>query len=343
MDRILLCEMAFGSHLYGTSTPQSDFDYKGLYLPSAADILLGTGPDTIHEATTPHDQRNKPGDVDRERIALKRFVWDIMNGQTWALDFLFGSVVAQWSVLTPWGHEALKTLVANRDHLVTRSVQSYVGYARKQAARYGIKGSRMDACRRIVEWLETLPPKDRLVEHAVALAAVVEETKAWDSLELTPLITVLPPEGLMPPKGTTVSHLQVVGRKVPMTATVQHALGCYRGIYAQYGQRAQTASVAGGVDFKALSHAVRVYREAVELLTTGWITFPRPDRTELVAIKLGQVPATTVYAMIEEGLAEVLRCYETSSLPEVPDRAWADAWLVEQYARAVRAGLAVQA
>jgi predicted nucleotidyltransferase len=36
----LIVEMRFGSHLYGTATPESDLDFKGVYLPEARDILL---------------------------------------------------------------------------------------------------------------------------------------------------------------------------------------------------------------------------------------------------------------------------------------------------------------
>jgi predicted nucleotidyltransferase len=36
----LIVAMRFGSHLYGTATPQSDLDYKAVYLPEARDILV---------------------------------------------------------------------------------------------------------------------------------------------------------------------------------------------------------------------------------------------------------------------------------------------------------------
>jgi len=37
----LIVKMAFGSHLYGTSTPESVLDYKGVFLPSKEQVLLG--------------------------------------------------------------------------------------------------------------------------------------------------------------------------------------------------------------------------------------------------------------------------------------------------------------
>ena len=32
--------MKFGSHLYGTSTPASDLDYKSVWIPPAKNIIL---------------------------------------------------------------------------------------------------------------------------------------------------------------------------------------------------------------------------------------------------------------------------------------------------------------
>src|SRR6266849_2934641 len=70
----LIVEMRFGSHLYGTATPQSDLDYKAVYLPEAADILLQRVRNTV---TTSREkatgERNTSGDVDRETHSLQRY------------------------------------------------------------------------------------------------------------------------------------------------------------------------------------------------------------------------------------------------------------------------------
>ena len=44
----LVVKMKFGSHLYGTSTPLSDIDYKAVYIPEARDIILQRIQGTIH-------------------------------------------------------------------------------------------------------------------------------------------------------------------------------------------------------------------------------------------------------------------------------------------------------
>lgn len=316
-----LLEVKFGSHLYGTDTPDSDLDLKVIYIPPARDIVLGTGrkgivtgrPKAIFE-------RNSKDDVDVEQFSLARFLADLMAGQTWALDVLFAYGNGRAECPSELGERTFHAILHGRDRLLSRNVAAFVGYARKQAARYGIKGSRLDAVRRTVTLLEALPIADRLTDHLVPIGALVSECESLLSMEKTALVEILDLPGGEGP----VPHLHVCGRKLPLRATVKLARETYGRILTEYGERSKRAHLAGGVDWKALSHAVRVNEEAIELLDTGWITFPRPDRALLIEIKTGQREAETVYEMIEEGLARLYASNVTSSLREEPDHAYAD-------------------
>lgn len=46
-----LVRMKFGSHLYGTATPESDTDIKGVFLPELRDLLLARAPRHQHTST----------------------------------------------------------------------------------------------------------------------------------------------------------------------------------------------------------------------------------------------------------------------------------------------------
>jgi len=82
--------MRFGSHLYGTDTPQSDLDVEGVYLPDAHDILLQRVKETIETGTSKaRGDKTAPGDVEREVYSLQRYLELLAEGQTIALDMLF--------------------------------------------------------------------------------------------------------------------------------------------------------------------------------------------------------------------------------------------------------------
>ena len=71
-----LVKIKFGSHLYGTSTPASDEDFKLVVIPSPRDLLLQRGKAVTRQGPVKvvPGQRNQPGDVDCESIALHRYL-----------------------------------------------------------------------------------------------------------------------------------------------------------------------------------------------------------------------------------------------------------------------------
>jgi RNA repair pathway DNA polymerase beta family len=338
MNKIL--SMTFGSHLYGTNTPASDTDIKGIYLPTAREIVLGSYKKTIATCRAKQEcERNTKDDTDTEFFSLDRYLELLMQGQTVALDMLFapkydcpGNRLALWS-----GFEIMHEIRDNKDKLLTRNVNAFVGYARQQAAKYGIKGSRLDALKRTMELLDSCNAYDphlRLAVYGDRLETLVKESSEMVSLEKTPLIEIVNLKG---PTGLVDQpHLRVNGRAIPFHATVKYAREVVGKMYEGYGLRAHKAHLAGGVDWKALSHAVRVNSEALELLTTGHITFPRPDRELLIQIKQGQLEYEQVAGLIEQGLADLHSAHLTSTLRDTPDKEWADNLVYEVYSQIVR-------
>lgn len=163
---------------------------------------------------------------------------------------------------------------------------------------------------------------------------LVVDCKELVSLEKTPLVEIVMLPG--PNKTDLMPHLHICGRKVPQTATIKFAKEVYGKILKGYGNRARKAHLAGGIDWKALSHAVRVNHEAMELLTTGKVTFPRPEKDLLLQIKKGELEDKAVYHMVEQGLADLTEIHKNSTLRDEPDREWAEEFIYNIYANIVK-------
>lgn len=323
----LLVKMKFGSHLYGTSTPESDTDYKGIYIPTAREIVLGSYARTVTKGRSKAEkERNTKDDVDEEIFSLDRFLELLMDGQTVALDMLFSPDFKGDE------HGILREIYENRSRLLTKNVNAFVGYSRQQASKYGIKGSRMDALKQTLELFELFDPNLPLEHYPHDLAALVERTSKLVSLEKAPLIEILL---LKAANNKHEPHLSVCGKKIPFHAKVGYARGIFNKIYQEYGARAQKAHLDGGKDWKALSHAVRVSGEALELLKTGHITFPRPDAALLLKIKKGQVDYDEVAHMIEQGLVDLTEAQKTSTLRAEPDKQWVEDLVARVYTKTV--------
>jgi hypothetical protein len=320
----LVVELRFGSHLYGTATPQSDIDFKAVYIPAARDILLQRVRGAISRPTDKAPgEKNAPGAVDHDMHSMQRYLELLAEGQTMALDMLFAPDTAMTRAPAPLWRE----IQANAPRLVTRRASAFVRYCRQQANKYGIKGSRVATARAALALVVTA---EAVYGATARLAAAEAEVGRFAGASEHAGLVDLPM-----PNGQLVRHLEVCGRKMPFTSTLKFAREIAQRMVEEYGQRALQAEREEGVDWKALSHAVRVGREALELLATGRITLPLPYATEILAIKQGRVPYAQVAETIDGLLVEVEAAALTSPLREEPDQDFIDDLVAEAYRRKV--------
>lgn len=319
-----LVRMQFGSHVYGTNVPTSDLDFKAIHVPAAADILLQRVRPSINNGKKKDDgQKNGPDDVDFESFALQKFMAMLLEGQTVALSMLF--TPEQWIIeqSPEWAF-----IRSNRQRWLHRSVSAFAGYCRQQANKYGIRGSRVAASRAVLTWAEAMvnahgtqgklrdhwPEVEELTTRGLEHVAIVEGTHA-DS--------------------QPVRFLEVCNRKIQEHATFKEAYAISKRVFDEYGQRALLAETNQGVDWKACMHAVRVSREAEELLLHHTITYPRPEADLLLAIRKGELPYKDVAEMLETGLDRLEECHRISTLPDRGDQAGAEAFVIDVYRKAV--------
>lgn len=321
----LIVEMRFGSHLYGTATARSDTDIKAVYLPDAADILLQRVLPTISESRPKAPgERNGPGEVDREIYSLQRYLELLVDGQTVAIDMLF----APDSVMLRPPEPLWRRIQALGPQLMGRRATTFLRYCRQQANKYGIKGSRLAAARQA---LALLTEAEARLGGAARLAEIADD--------LATLAASGPHIGLVDIEiqpGRPLRHLAICERKAPFNVALKDARALAARLVDGYGERARQAESQDGVDWKALSHAVRIGREAIELHETGRIAFPLGYADHLLKIKQGQLPYAEVAAEIED-LAETLETLAGSAeQPVASDLTSMEALVSEAYRAQIR-------
>ena len=102
-------------------------------------------------------------------------------------------------------------------------------------------------------------------------------------------------------------------------------------MHSEYGRRAHAAANASGADYKAMMHALRVSGEAIELMQTGNITFPRQEAPHLLRARKGEIPFEELSEEIDERLVRLNDAVEKSSLPDSADRELADSFVLKTY------------
>jgi hypothetical protein len=331
MRTIFKCE--FGSAIYGTSTPESDKDYKSIFLPDPQSIILQQVPRNITKNTkTDITAKNTSNDIDDEAFSLQEYLRLLCQGQTPMLDMLFCPEDKVMIRTEEWYR-----IKSYRHTFLHKGTSAFVGYVRQQAAKYGVKGYRVDAMKTALNVLKGLPLQNKpLSEYMTLLNALVDEAQSFRSTEENkgPFIqwTELPEKK----NGPLKPHLEVCNRKFPLSVKVSYAVDCLEKIYEGYGHRARQAALNVGVDWKALYHAVRVARQSEELLLTHNITFPRPEAPLLLQIRKGELPYEQVAEIIEDGLKRVEAARQISTLPEQASAFTMDRLVYELYSKELK-------
>lgn len=300
-----IVKMYFGSHLYGTATEDSDLDYKGVFLPSKEQIFLGNIPKSYSYNTKKDDSKNTKDDVDSEIYSLHYFVKLACEGQTVAIDMLHApkNMIIEKS-------EIWDNIVYHKDKFYTRNLKAFIGYARRQASKYGIKGSRLSAAKEFIDFLKSYREEIPLKE-------------VWDLLPTGEHIHFdIDPNGLR--------VYQICGKKFQETARVGYILPIMEKFYDSYGKRAKQAEENKGIDWKAVSHAIRAALQVRQLLTEHTITFPLENADYLLKVKQGNVDYTTEAApYLEQLMDEVEKLTEKSTLPMKPDKKFWDQFIID--------------
>jgi len=304
-----IVKLMFGSQLYGTNTPDSDQDFKGVFLPSKEQILLGKIPKSINESTKKENQlKNTSKDVDFETYSLHYFIYLACEGETVALDMLH----APDNMIIEKSH-IWNLIVAERERFYTKNLKAFVGYARRQASKYGIKGSRLNDAQKVLD----------------ALKRVNDSTNRCRLLDIWPILPTGEHIFKHPPNENGERMYEVCGRKIGEKVTLQYAQETVKRFVDNYGERARKAADNEGIDWKAVSHACRAAYQVKQILLENTIVFPLKEAKFLKSVKCGELDYQTIVApKLEDLMTEVEELSLKSNLPDKVDRKFWDRFII---------------
>ena len=302
----IIVKMKFGAHLYGTATSDSDVDYKGIFMPTKGEVLLGRIPKSHSHSTGKEASRNTKNDIDVEIYSFHYFIKLACDGQTVAMDMLHAPEEMMLQSSNIW-----KAIIKNRHKFYTKNLKSFIDYARRQASKYGIKGSRINAALQVLELLKKEDPLKKMRE-------------IWDELPRMEHCYDIAPD----PNG--MRQYQVCGKSFQESATIGYVIPILEKFYNDYGQRARLAAENKNIDWKAVSHALRAAYQTREILTKKNLVFPLETAPFLMEVKQGKLDYLTEVAPVLESLMEeVEELSLNSTLPESVDRKFWDQFICD--------------
>jgi hypothetical protein len=323
--------MIFGSRLYGTFTEHSDTDFKGVALPTGKQIVLGNIPiHALKESTGDTHSKNTKHDKDIEILNLHYFIKEALEGQTYALDMLHAPSIFWLPKFHDRPHPIWMYLVNNREKFYSKNVESFVEYAMGQASKYGIKGSRLNDAKAVLDYLNILGtvhgPNTKLSAVDLSDFPQGEHIKFIPSSE----------QVKTHPDKPMFDMYEVCDKQFHVSVKIGYAANIVRIYYDHYGDRARKAANDEGIDWKAISHAFRAAYQVRELFTEGTITFPRPEALFLLEVKQGQRKYKNVAPMLEDLVEEVKHLQTITNLPDSPDEHFWEDFLIDTSASIVK-------
>lgn len=282
-----------GSHAYGTERPDSDRDYRGVFIApmvSSFQVFVGEdenglpngGVQTVH-----HPKR------DEEMHELRKFLKLAADANPNLLEYLYADRLI--AITTPMWEK----IRSHRDWFLSKKARfTFSGYCFSQLKRIRThRGYLLN------------PPTHKPTRAEFGLP----ETSTIDKEHRKSVVSI--PDKWINPEAKVLVNAE---RAFESALTDWNA---YSKWLTERNPYRRQLEIKMGFDGKHACHLVRLFRCGKEILRDGEVHVYRPDRDELRAILNGEWSYDKIEALVAESEAELEVLYKQSTLRDKPDRA----------------------
>jgi predicted nucleotidyltransferase len=320
-----------GSHAYGTNTPTSDEDFKGICIPTKPYFL----------GATKRFEQAELHEPDVVIYDIRKFFILAADCNPNALEVLFVDPEDIIHV-TDLGEELLE----NRNYFLSKKVKyTMTGYAVSQLKRIRLhKRWLLNPPSHMPSRSEYGLPETTLIPADQLMAAEAEVRKELDRFQFDFMegldesqkieIRTIMEAMLSELKITTDQHWMAAARKIGLSdnfiqimqqerqyAAAKREWDQYQNWKATRNKARAALEEKYGYDTKHAYHLVRLIRMCREVLITGKVIVKRPDREELLAIRNGAWTYEQLIDFAEREEKALNELYQTSKvLPKIPDK-----------------------
>lgn len=305
----VIMKSVYGSHLYGTSTPTSDMDYKQIHMNPLDLILIGKDKGCFNQNTN-NSGRNTKDDVDFESKELRTFIYDALNGQTYAWDLLYTPDHLILETSDIW-----KEIISLRAKLITRNIKPFIGYVNSQSAKYSNKGVKYNELKEVISIVEKINIKET-IKDTIEILGDLSRFKHFQ-YQYKMLNAVNGENYFFGPDCS-----------FPSTRQWDEVLPVLKIKFETFGKRVEAAAENNGLDLKAYYHALRIVWQLEDYLTTQSLTFPSSRVQHLIDIRNGKHDKLHIEEWISSEIERVLKLPNT--LPDADWDFWNN-WLLDKY------------
>lgn len=349
MQNRILFQSIYGSHLYGTSTPESDRDFKQIHINPTDVLLTGKYSGCINYNTNAKG-KNTAQDVDFESKELRHFIKEALSGQTYALDLVFTP-----DHLITMRSKEWDEIAANKHKLVSNNVKPFIGYVESQASKYSNKGEKIleldkflgyvresniltegMSAKEAENFIANYGIKGPITRSGLTLREVISAIDISDMrfFKVAPYIHYGKSLGKdangveMFEPDREEDYLFGPNCSFPLSRRFVEVYPVLLEKRKAFGRRAEEAAKNGGVDLKAYYHALRIVWQLEDYLNTGKMEFPSPRVQHLRDIRAGKYNRDEIEEWIAREIDRVTQI--PNNLPDADFDYWNE-WLSNVY------------
>jgi hypothetical protein len=251
------------------------------------------------------------GETETEYLPIQVFLDDFFSGQTYALEVAFATVQYKHTTQSGFTEKWAWLMGELISKFLTKNVKKMVGYAVSQSKLYGLKTERYTTLKAVVSIVEEYFNCSDFTASQVKMVTTSMLLQAL--LDLPHVKTALVANA----HGDKVDQpaLEVCGKKYPLTNYWDTFLTSVQGALNNYGERVKEFE-GENVDWKALSHAIRITYQVLELSQKGTLTFPNEHAELLRSIKNGEVSLNEATEALNDAFSKIDDAVNASVLQE---------------------------
>lgn len=292
--RKVLLLVEAGSHFFNLNGPNSDHDYRGIYLPSPEEFIndkLVSMNEFKTQEGNKLNVKNTSQDIDFTMFSLFKFL-DLLGRGDFNCMELLHAPEDKIIIDSP----EMRELRGIRRSLMVNDISAFLGFIKKEYKRYGVNIHHFDQQQNFMEFLKTHHEHTLLKD----IKPEIEEfAKGNDYISFTESRTG---------KNNSVWSVKIAQRLYQGTNRVNTVVQAIEQRLATYGHR-QRSMAAAGVEFKGLYHAQRLIFEANDLYDYGEmkIPFDSARHSWLMEIKSGTVDQDKLFNELDRQIDELYK------------------------------------
>lgn len=288
-----------GSHFFDLNTPNSDLDYRGVYLPGPEEFNKKSNGKKENrrkqfERKTNEEKhtKNSNEDVDFLLFSYTKVLELLRSGDFNVMEMLY---CPEDKILID--SPMMKELREFRRNLIVVDPSSFLGFIGKEYRRYGININHYSAQEKFLSFLKTLASKQEK-GMATKMRDVWKEIKEYAKDE--PMISFTTS---LTGASVSVPTLKLAQTLHQWTVKIGYVADALERKLTTYGHR-QKNMADSGKEYKGLYHALRLIYEATDLMDNGELEIPFTEERlkTLMAIKTGRMEQDKVHELIDNGI-----------------------------------------